>query len=194
MKFRKSSCLGITERWRILLWKSSCLPNLSFPSSALLRPSHWAHLERTKIKRKEEHTYYSSCHLHCVIFSTEMRIKLMYLEKLILHFVSDWTQHHKGKCSCCNALLNESYHTHSRLLTINSEQDLIWVKRLQAQLHSGFVLGFFPYSGRYRIGWTAGSFSPLWISLPLPWVQSIKIKKKGTCREWGMEQKYSICH
>lgn len=160
MKFIKSSWLGITERWRILLWNSSCLPTLFFPSSALLRPSHWAHLERTKIEGKEEHTYYSSCHLHCVTFSTETGIKLTYLETLILHFVSDWTQHHKGKCPYCNALLNESYHTHSRLLTINSEHDLIWLKRLQAQMHSGFVLGLFPYSGRYRTGWTAGFIFP----------------------------------
>lgn len=155
MKFIKSSCLGITERWRILLWNSSCLPILSFPSSALLRPSNWAHLERTKIERKQ-HTYY----MDCAILSREMGIKLMYLETLILHFLSDWTQHHKGKCPCSNALLNESYLTHSRLLTINSEQDLIWLKIVQAQLHSGFVLGLFPYSGRYRTGWTAGLILP----------------------------------
>lgn len=126
MKFIKSSCLDITETWRILLWKSSCLPIRSFPSSALLRPSHWAHLERTKTEKKRRTYLFSSCNLHCTIFSTETGIKLMCLETLILHFVSDWTQHHKGKWPYCNALLNESYHTHSRLLTINSEQD--WLK------------------------------------------------------------------
>lgn len=106
----------------------------------------------------------------------------------------DWTQHHKGKHPCCNALLNESYHTHNRLLTINSEQDLIWAERLQAQLHSGFVLGLFPYSGRYRIGWTAGFIFPTGDLTASPLDAIYKDLKKGHKGEWGMEQKYGICH
>lgn len=103
-----------------LLPSNSVLPFFSIAETISLSSSG-------EDKNRKKRTYlFSSCNLHCTIFSTETGIKLMCLETLILHFVSDWTQHHKGKWPYCNALLNESYHTHSRLLTINSEQD--WLK------------------------------------------------------------------
>lgn len=120
MKFTKSSCLDVMER-RILLWNSSCIPALLLPSSALLRPVSLSSPGEDKKERKKEHAYYNASHLHHMIFLTETGLKPMYLETLILYFVRDRNQYHKGKCHYCSALLNESWDTQNKLLTINSE-------------------------------------------------------------------------